>query len=83
MFATQNIFAPHLQVEEGWVQCDRCECWVHQICGLFNKGRNDQDRGYLCPQCLLYGAWWPLPSSLGGAGAAAAAWGLRKSVESS
>lgn len=36
-------------------QCDRCECWVHQICGLFNKGRNDEDRGYLCPHCLLEG----------------------------
>jgi hypothetical protein len=42
-------------VEEGWVQCDRCEGWVHQICGLFNKGRNDEDRGYLCPHCLMHG----------------------------
>ena len=37
------------------MQCDRCECWVHQICGLFNKGRNDAERGYLCPHCLLHG----------------------------
>lgn len=41
--------------EESWVCCDRCEGWVHQICGLFNKGRNDEDRGYLCPDCLLHG----------------------------
>ena len=39
--------------EEEWVQCDACEGWVHMICGLFNKGRNNQDRGYLCPPCLL------------------------------
>lgn len=48
------------QVEEGWVQCDQCEGWVHQICGLFNKGRNDQNRGFLCPFCLRDGgctAW--------------------------
>ncbi|GAB4815528.1 hypothetical protein N2152v2_002574 [Parachlorella kessleri] len=43
------------EVEEGWVQCDRCEGWVHQICGLFNKGRNNEDAGYLCPHCLLHG----------------------------
>lgn len=39
--------------EEEWVQCDACEGWVHMICGLFNKGRNNQERGYLCPPCLL------------------------------
>ena len=43
------------EVEESWVQCDRCQGWVHQICGLFNKGRNDEDRGFLCPSCLLHG----------------------------
>ena len=41
--------------EEPWVQCDNCEGWVHQICGLFNKGRNDDSRGFLCPECLLSG----------------------------
>ena len=44
-------------MEEGWVQCDQCEGWVHQICGLFNKGRNDQNRGFLCPFCLRDGEW--------------------------
>ena len=39
------------QMEEGWVQCDSCEGWVHQICGLFNKGRNDEDMPYqVCPR---------------------------------
>ncbi len=44
------------ETEEGWVQCDHCERWVHQICGLFNKGRNDEDMPYICPMCLLDGA---------------------------
>ncbi|KAI8102200.1 hypothetical protein M9435_005806 [Picochlorum sp. BPE23] len=39
--------------EEAWVQCDYCEGWVHQICGMFNKGRNDDSRGFFCPECLL------------------------------
>jgi E1A/CREB-binding protein len=41
------------EIEEGWVQCDHCNMWVHMICGLFNKGRNDKDVHYLCPDCLL------------------------------
>ena len=44
------------ETEEGWVQCDVCECWVHQICGLFNKGRNKEETPYVCPMCLLDGA---------------------------
>ncbi len=42
-------------MEEGWVQCDLCERWVHQICGLFNKGRNKEETPYVCPMCLLAG----------------------------
>lgn len=38
------------------MQCDVCELWVHQICGLFNKGRNKEDTPYVCPSCLLEGA---------------------------
>eukprot|EP00890_Picochlorum_soloecismus_P005455 jgi/Picsp_1/5910/NSC_03267-R1_histone acetyltransferase len=41
--------------EEAWAQCDNCDSWVHQICGLFNKGRNVDSRGFLCPACLLTG----------------------------
>ncbi len=43
------------EIEEGWVQCDHCEGWVHQICGMFNKGRNNNDVHYLCPDCLIIG----------------------------
>ncbi|KAG1671872.1 hypothetical protein FOA52_003439 [Chlamydomonas sp. UWO 241] len=41
--------------DEAWVGCDNCEGWVHQICGMFNKGRNNQDVHYLCPECLVTG----------------------------
>lgn len=46
------------EVEEGWVQCDCCDNWVHMICGLFNKGRNDQNVHYLCPRCLSQVRGW-------------------------
>ena len=40
--------------EESWVQCDSCERWVHQICGLFNTRQNKEHHSeYFCPQCLL------------------------------
>jgi len=40
--------------EESWVQCDRCERWVHQICALFNTRQNkDQRSEYLCPKCTI------------------------------
>ena len=42
-------------MDEHWVACDNCEGWVHQICGLFNKGRNTQEVPYLCPSCLMEG----------------------------
>ena len=41
--------------EEPWVACDGCDNWIHQICGLFNKGRNKDEPPYLCPHCLLDG----------------------------
>jgi E1A/CREB-binding protein len=47
--------------EEGWVECDHCSRWVHQICGLFNKGRNNAEIGYMCPDCLCEGTPPPLP----------------------
>jgi E1A/CREB-binding protein len=40
--------------EESWVQCDDCECWIHQICGLFNSRQNKEHHSkYFCPKCLL------------------------------
>ena len=42
-------------MEEGWVQCDDCQGWVHQICGLFNKGNNKDDADFHCPACLEEG----------------------------
>lgn len=45
------------EIEEYWVACDQCEGWVHQICGLFNKGRNKNEVPYLCPCCLAYGLY--------------------------
>mmetsp|Transcript_3745 Transcript_3745/g.10568 ORF Transcript_3745/g.10568 Transcript_3745/m.10568 type:complete len:1130 (-) Transcript_3745:1380-4769(-) len=41
--------------DEPWVACDNCQRWIHQICGLFNKGRNNHDVHYLCPDCLQLG----------------------------
>jgi len=40
--------------EEGWVQCDTCERWVHQICCLFNTRLNTEHKSkYNCPQCAV------------------------------
>ena len=40
--------------EENWVQCDICQRWIHQICGLFNSRQNaDNGSTYSCPKCLL------------------------------
>jgi len=40
--------------EESWVQCDRCERWVHQICALFNTRQNkDQRSEFSCPRCTI------------------------------
>jgi E1A/CREB-binding protein len=40
--------------EESWVQCDVCERWIHQICGLFNTRQNKEHHSeYSCPMCLL------------------------------
>merc|ERR1712238_388735 len=38
---------------EGWVQCDDCLSWVHQICALFNSRKNKTAASYSCAKCLL------------------------------
>ena len=46
-----------------WVQCDRCDQWVHYICGLYNKERDQGEGEYICPKCRLTeieeGKWAP------------------------
>jgi len=40
--------------EENWVQCDCCDRWIHQICGLFNHRQNkDKTSTYRCPKCVI------------------------------
>jgi E1A/CREB-binding protein len=40
--------------EESWVQCDKCERWIHQICALFNTRQNkDQRSEFTCPRCTV------------------------------
>ncbi|XP_038717817.1 histone acetyltransferase HAC1-like isoform X2 [Tripterygium wilfordii] len=56
------------ETEEWWVQCDKCEAWQHQICGLFNGRRNDGGQAeYTCPNCYMVeverGERKPLPQS--------------------
>ncbi|KAF0699803.1 Aste57867_9644 [Aphanomyces stellatus] len=38
--------------EEPWVQCDTCNQWVHQICGLFSD--KEKSGEFQCPPCMLH-----------------------------
>ncbi len=41
------------EVSEPWVQCDRCESWLHQVCALFNARANIGEATLVCPICRL------------------------------
>jgi hypothetical protein len=54
-------------VDEDWVECEKCKKWVHQICGLYNQKLDKNKKGqapivrkgfvekyeFYCPMCLL------------------------------
>lgn len=39
--------------EEKWVQCDKCNDWVHQVCALFNGTQNYKSASFTCPKCYV------------------------------
>ncbi|CAM9828723.1 unnamed protein product, partial [Sphacelaria rigidula] len=41
------------EISEPWVQCDRCNSWVHQVCALFNARSNVGESTFVCPLCRL------------------------------
>jgi E1A/CREB-binding protein len=48
-----QVFKNDALPEEGWVNCDDCESWVHQICALFNGRTNKSTARYTCPSCFV------------------------------
>ena len=39
--------------EEEWVECSLCKSFVHQICGLFDGGINQNSSAFVCPMCVI------------------------------
>lgn len=54
--------------EDSWVLCDKCQCWQHRICGLYNDEKDIEGKAeYICPKCYLQeiesGVRAPLPET--------------------
>ncbi|KAJ0469388.1 putative histone acetyltransferase chromatin regulator PHD family [Helianthus annuus] len=54
--------------EDSWVLCDKCQCWQHRICGLYNDEKDVEGKAeYICPKCYLEelesGTRVPLPQT--------------------
>eukprot|EP00984_Skeletonema_dohrnii_P021021 scaffold10395_cov134-Skeletonema_dohrnii-CCMP3373.AAC.5 len=49
--------------EEKWVQCDKCQDWVHQVCALFNGTQNYKSASFTCPKCYIKFEANPTPST--------------------
>ncbi|XP_071706322.1 histone acetyltransferase HAC12-like isoform X2 [Rutidosis leptorrhynchoides] len=54
--------------EDSWVLCDKCQCWQHRTCGLYNNEKDFEGNAeYICPKCYLEeienGTRVPLPET--------------------